>query len=112
MSAFGGKADIGTCHEKRLEKVAGSAMTVNVRFWQKADMTTAFGDVCFWRNSGHSALRKERRYSITLSALTMTESGTVRPSAFAVLRLMTSSNLVGSSTGSSAGLAPLMILST
>src|SRR5262249_23481021 len=65
-----------------------------------------------WVKSRHSALRKERRYSITLSALTMTESGTVRPSAFAVLRLMTSSNLVGCSTGRSAGLAPLMILST
>src|SRR5207253_1833377 len=32
--------------------------------------------------------------------------GIVRPSAFAVLRLMTSSNLVGCSTGRSAGLAP------
>ncbi len=32
--------------------------------------------------------------------------------AFAVLRLMTSSNFVGCSTGRSAGLAPLRILST
>ncbi len=38
--------------------------------------------------------------------------GTVRPSAFAVLRLMTSSNFVGSSTGRSDGLVPLRILST
>ena len=36
----------------------------------------------------------------------------VRPSALAVLRLMTSSNFVGCSTGRSAGLAPLRILST
>ena len=35
----------------------------------------------------------------------------LRPSAFAVLRLMISSNLVGCSTGRSAGLAPLKILS-
>ncbi len=36
----------------------------------------------------------------------------VRPSALAVLRLMTSSNFVGCSTGRSAGLAPFRILST
>ena len=35
--------------------------------------------------------------------------GTARPSALAVLRLMTSSNLVGCWTGRSAGLAPLRI---
>jgi hypothetical protein len=36
----------------------------------------------------------------------------VRPSVWAVFRLMTSSKVVGCSTGSSAGLAPLRILST
>ena len=36
----------------------------------------------------------------------------VRPSAWAVLRLMTSSNVVGCSTGRSAGLVPFRILST
>ena len=39
-------------------------------------------------------------------------SGTVTPSAFAVLRLMTSSNLVGRITGSSAGFSPLRMRST
>ena len=34
-------------------------------------------------------------YSITSSALASSDSGTVRPSALAVLRLMASSNLVG-----------------
>jgi hypothetical protein len=38
--------------------------------------------------------------------------GIVRPRALAVLRLMTSSNVVSCSTGSSAGFAPLKILST
>ena len=38
--------------------------------------------------------------------------GTSRPSALAVLRLMTSSNLVGSCTGSSPGLAPRRMRST
>jgi hypothetical protein len=51
-------------------------------------------------------------YSITSSARTSNEGGTVRPSALAVFMLMMSSNLVGCSTGRSAGLAPLRILST
>src|SRR5262249_19248062 len=51
-------------------------------------------------------------YWITSSARASTEGGMVRPSAFAVLRLITSSNLVGCSTGRSAGLAPFRILST
>jgi hypothetical protein len=50
-------------------------------------------------------------YSITLSARSKKDSGIVSPIAFADLRLITSSNLVGCSTGSSAGLAPLKILS-
>ena len=51
-------------------------------------------------------------YSITSSAPISSDCGIVRPRAFAVLRLMTSSNLVGCSTGRSEGLAPLRILST
>src|SRR6266545_759163 len=50
-----------------------------------------------------------RTHSITSSAVICMISGTVRPSALAVLRLMTSSNLVGCSTGRSAGFAPLRI---
>ena len=46
-------------------------------------------------------------HSITSSARASSEGGTVRPSAFAVLRLITSSNLVGCSTGKSAGLCAL-----
>jgi hypothetical protein len=51
-------------------------------------------------------------YWIISSARTSTAGGIVRPRALAVLRLMTSSNLVGCSTGKSAGFAPLRILST
>src|SRR3989442_1636545 len=51
-------------------------------------------------------------HSITSSASESILSEIVMPSAFAVLRLMTSSNLVGCSTGKSEGLAPLRILST
>src|SRR5258705_9514558 len=48
-------------------------------------------------------------YSITSSAVASSEGGMVRPSAFAVLRLTISSNLVGCSTGRSPGLAPFRI---
>jgi len=50
--------------------------------------------------------RKCDCYSITLSAQRRNVSGIVSPSALAVLRLITSSNLVGCTTGKSAGLAP------
>ena len=51
-------------------------------------------------------------YSITSSASASILSEMVRPSALAVLRLMTSSKLVGCSTGISPGLVPCRILST
>ena len=51
-------------------------------------------------------------YWITWSARPTTDCGIVSPSALPVLRLITSSNFVGCSTGRSAGLAPLRILST
>ena len=55
---------------------------------------------------------RSRPHSTTSSARTSNEAGTVSPSAFAVFMLITSSNLVGCSTGRSAGLVPLRILST
>ncbi len=51
-------------------------------------------------------------HSMTSSARARSKGGIVRPSALAVLRLMTSSNFVGCSTGKSDGFAPLRILST
>jgi hypothetical protein len=51
-------------------------------------------------------------HSITSSARRMNDSGIVRPAAFAVLRLMTSSNLTACSTGKSAGLVPCKIRCT
>src|SRR5262245_32051710 len=50
-----------------------------------------------------------RYHSITSLSSARSLSGTWRPSAFAVLRLITSSNLVGCMTGKVAGLAPLRI---
>src|SRR6476469_8791014 len=51
-------------------------------------------------------------HSITSSAVASSDGGTSRPSAFAVLRLMTSSYLVGACTGRSAAFSPLKIRST
>src|SRR5262245_40311103 len=51
-------------------------------------------------------------HSITSSARARRVGGTSRPSALAVLRLTTNSNLVPCCTGRSAGFAPLRILST
>src|SRR5215475_12037799 len=53
-----------------------------------------------------------RAYRITLSALANTFGEIMRPICFAALRLMMNSNLIGCSTGRSAGVLPLRILST
>jgi hypothetical protein len=54
-----------------------------------------------------TALRRD--YSITSSARTSSDDGTSRPSAFAVLRLITSSNVAGCMTGRSAAFVPFRI---
>ena len=54
--------------------------------------------------------RSKNAYSITSSAIESTAGGTSMLSARAVCRLMTNSNLVSWSTGSSAGFSPLRIL--
>src|SRR5262249_54934048 len=51
-------------------------------------------------------------HSITSSASARSVGGISRLSPLAVLRLMTSSNFVGCSTGRSAGFAPLRIFAT
>src|SRR5262249_41813295 len=51
-------------------------------------------------------------HSITSSARASSVGGTSRPIAFAVLRLMTNSYLVGACTGRSAGFSPLRMRST
>jgi hypothetical protein len=50
---------------------------------------------------------KMHLYSITSSASASSFAGISRPSVFAVLKLITSSNLVGCTTGRSAGFSPL-----
>jgi len=60
--------------------------------------------------SGHSHCSKKHRYSITSSASAINVGG--MSSALPLLRLMTRSKVVGSSTGTSAGFVPRRILST
>ena len=52
------------------------------------------------------AVREKLLYSITLSACRRRLEGTGWPIAFAVFRLITSSNRVGCSIGMSAGVVP------
>src|SRR6478672_2473026 len=58
------------------------------KHWRRSETT------CCARKR-HMRRSKQHRYSITSSARAMSVGGTVRPSAFAVLRLITSSNLTG-----------------
>jgi hypothetical protein len=51
-------------------------------------------------------------YSMTSSARASSAGGTVMPSDFAILRLIVNSNLVGCTTGKSAGFAPPRIRPT
>jgi hypothetical protein len=64
---------------------------------------------------GMSAMGQKRTsavYSITSSARPISVFGTLRPSALAVLRLITSSYLVGACTGRSPAFSPLRMRST
>jgi hypothetical protein len=60
-------------------------------------------------SSGLMQCSKFQAYSITSSVRKRKDSGTVSPSALAVLRLTTRLNLTGCSTGMSAGFAPRKI---
>src|SRR5262245_57885674 len=70
--------------------------------------------LCARAASGHAAAEQcdelATLHSITSSASVSRLSEMLTPSALAVLRLITSSNLVGCRTGRSAGLAPLRML--
>jgi hypothetical protein len=57
------------------------------------------------------AVQQGASHSITSSASVSSIGGTVRPSVFAVLRLITKSNFIGCCTGRSAGFVPRKILS-
>ena len=68
-----------------------------------------FPNRCFVPTTDSRTAARQHLYSITSSASASNVGGILRPSAFAVLRLMINSNLVGSITGRSAGFSPLRI---
>src|SRR5262250_3194513 len=88
---------------------SGRAMS---RLPPKADIVDHDWDVRFVPKADILRCGRDLRYSVTSSAMASSVCGILRPSALAVLRLMTSSNLDGCSTGRSEGFAPLRILST
>ena len=85
---------------------------------QHADAPHAIGLLRARRERPRSRRAAEQRdelaalHSITSSARASSVGGTSRPSALAVLRLITSSYLVGACTGRSAGFSPLRMRST
>src|SRR5262249_22748098 len=64
------------------------------------------------RRAGQKSDKLAALHSITSSARTSKRSGTLRPSALAVLRLSTVWYLTGTCTGRSAGLSPRKMRST
>src|SRR5262245_3604488 len=88
------------------DRKSGLPQTVMSALPPKADMCTARAHVRFGPKADILA------YSITSPARASTAGGTVRPSAFAVLRLMTNAYLVAVCTGRSAGFSPLRMRST
>src|SRR5262249_61363958 len=77
--------------------------TIRVRFLPSEAGPLLATPASSWRTTCHS---------ITSSARASTEAGKSRPSALAVLRLITSSYFVGACTGRSAGFSPLRMRST
>src|SRR5450755_2363960 len=80
---------------------------LHVRSYPNSGQTRARSVCPLSAKSGLMHRSKWHLYSITSSAMESTPAGMVRPSALAVVRLMTNSNLVDCSTGRSAGFAPL-----
>jgi hypothetical protein len=74
---------------------------IDVRFTPGATRLLRSSEMTRFANTGN-----DEAYSITSSARPSSIGGTSRPIAFAALRLITSSNLVGCSTANSPGLAP------
>jgi hypothetical protein len=111
-----GASDI-TEHSARTAKSDIHQCKTNVRFGSEADMARSNCDVRFTPKSGHVQCNSvcplwaksghPSPHSIKSSASESIDAGIVRPSALAVVRLMTSSNLVGCWTGRLAGFSPL-----
>ena len=102
-------ADVAPGHSRPMHSVP---VPINVRCYSDSDMIVRRSEVTLRATFGLMRRSKLVSYSINSSASNCIEKGTVSPSSFAVFILITNSNLVGCSTGISAGLVPRSILST
>jgi hypothetical protein len=105
-----------------------TVLVCDFRSGSDSDLSAFTDQVCFAPKSGRRETQSQVRfvpaikrlmrrskldgYSITSSARCWRDRGTSSSSAFAVLRLMTNSYVVGNWTGRSAGFAPFKIWST
>ena len=105
-SALLPKADIG-CVLSEVRRCG-----INVRFTPKSGHSQVSLECPLSAKSGLMQCSKQHCYSITSSARPSSDIGTVRPSAFAVFRLTSSSYFVGACTGRSAGFSPFRMRST
>src|SRR6516165_2566941 len=103
---------MGAHYQDSEHKSVNASTPVDVRFTPESGHGSARSGCPLCAKSGHNAVRQILAYSITSSAVTSSADGTVTPSVFAHLRLSASTNLVGCSTGRSAGFLPFRILST
>src|SRR4051794_26660148 len=98
-------------HSKIVPPMTGSGHSRPRRFWMHIHpcpiLPDSDGRPSEFGLSRNANSRHWRAYSITSSASASNVGGTSRPRECAVLRLITNSNLVGCTTGSSAGFSPL-----
>src|ERR1019366_9541788 len=92
--------------DDEITRIVGSPEFSNIDFGEFFDLVELVQT-----NLESAEWKQHAAYSITSSARASSIGGTARPIALAVLRLITSSNLVGCSIGRSLGFAPLKILS-
>lgn len=107
VDAWGTRAESLEVHQTERFTLAGS-----VRYSPKSGHARSLVWRLLWAKSGCEQMQQVRRYSITSSVRASSDGGMVRPRAFAVLALMTSSNVLGSATGRSAAFAPRRMRST
>ena len=97
-------ASVKLGHRSRIQKSIW-----HVRCPRYSDSVTAAARVIIVRTLRLTRQMRSDSQSITSSARNSIDWGMFKSSTFAVLRLITASNLVGCKTGMSAGLAPLTI---
>src|SRR6516162_5551246 len=94
------------------DRCSRSCQPVHVRFGPKPTEMQRCHESTLCATNGLMHRSKKYDYSITSSAICWSDAGTSSPSALAVLRLITSSNLVGCWIGRLAGFSPLRMRST